>query len=457
MHESITSQPTILRILFFMGVFLLLADSTRAWDEVTHAYITEMVIEEIRIPELQQLLEKNKAEFLSGCWFTDSYQYTENRIDALNPHHLDAYANAYLNYLELPEIRQQENYEKLVALFFGSIAHTTEDFWLDNILYQYPRTIGEDLSGDVYNGVVTINKFNYLDKKVIPYFPANDLFAMYTNAGMLESAFDTQEKFEKVFGRLINKQYEQLRLLKLLSFLASKQVQNEIPWMSANIKTAPGGMLSCAKNTARYMEALWMNLHGQKSASVLNTEFSPLDNRLGLLLSLPHSLPESDQLEILVQNDKQETLTGSIKAYSFGGTRSNLVNLVYLFDNNQKMDAGFYSVSISLLNSEMDPFSSHFEVPGIDPANYTTQQPHPFFATLGAGIFLFILCLGIGGLFWGVSGVDPFIRAVKQPTPIALPLWSRIMQTGLQGLGIMVWGLGIYILLTRGWLVVLNV
>ena len=137
------------KLILLAGILVISINALKAWDEVTHAFITAKIIELIRIQELKTLLENNKEEFLSGCWFTDSYQYTEHRINSLNPHYLDIYANAYLSYLQKSEVREQENYEQLVALFFGSVAHTTEDFWLDNILYRYPSLIGENINGDM--------------------------------------------------------------------------------------------------------------------------------------------------------------------------------------------------------------------------------------------------------------------------------------------------------------------
>ena len=447
-------MKTKLIIIAILG--LLASTYTMAWDEVTHSFMTDKIIQEIRIPELQQLLEQNKNEFLSGSWYTDTYQYTPNRHETLNPHNLDVHCNAYVNYLQKEEVKKQDNYEQLVALLLGSLAHTTEDFWLDNILYKYPQTIGEDITGDTYNGVISLHKFHYLKKKVKPYFPANDLLTMYKDAGLLEQSYDTPRKFDKLYKQLITKQYEQLRLLKLLSFLASNQVQNRSPWMSANILTVTGGMLSCVNNSSRYLEAVWEVLNNQPTQGILNAEYSPLDNRLGLLVSFPLSVMNEDQLDLVVLNDEQDTIPGSVSAFSFGGTRTNLVTLVYKFDNDSVFKRGNYTVTTKAKGENTINYSAPFIASTKGMVTDYPQKPKTLLETIGAGLYLFMLCLGLAGVFWGLSAIYPFIWATKKKKG-SLPMFAVLLQKGLQLVGIVIFVFGIYLLFTKGWLVVMNV
>jgi hypothetical protein len=220
--------------------------------------------------------------------------------------------------------------------------------------------------------------------------------------------------------------------------------------------TAPGGMLSCARNSARYLEAVWLALHGKyKDVQVMNSEFSPLDNSLGLLIWSDQPV-DQNQLKIIVQNSKHDTVAGSVKAFSYGGTLTNLVTLVYQFDDNGEIEEGKYHASIGRNNSGANLFNISFDINHNSQGIQEPQKPVSRFRTMGTGLFLFILCLGLAGAFWGLSGLHPFIWTSRKQN-MAIPLWSRILQRGLQGIGITLLGFGLYVLFTRGWLVVLNV
>jgi hypothetical protein len=401
-------------------------------------------------------LERNKNEFLSGSWFTDTYQYTHNRYENLNPHNLSVHCDAYLNYLQQDEVKQQHNYEQLAAFLFGSLAHTTEDFWLDNLLYDYPKTIGENVTGDTYNGVMSIKKFGYLCQKVIPFFPSEDLYKMYTNAGIFNPVDFTPEEFKKHYKALISKQYEQLRMLKFLSFLASNQVQNKSPWMTANIMTVTGGMLSSVNNSARYLEYVWEKLNNIQKEGVLNVEYSSVTRLLGVLVAYPDLLPNSDSLDIIITNSKQDTIKGGITAYSKGGTITNLVIVVYQLTNDVLNSNEEYNAILLPKNSTNPTYRFLFR-PNYDniKANYPLK-PVSNLSTFRSGLFLFIICLGLGGVFWGFPGLFTLTQhsghKVKDLTNVRY--WLKMF---LQLVGILILSVGIYLLLTKGWLVVMNV
>jgi hypothetical protein len=440
----------VISLIFFSNMAM-------AWDEVTHGFMTDKIIDEIKVPELKQLLERNRNEFLSGSWLTDTYQYTHKRYETLNSHNLDIHCNAYLNYLQKEEVKQQPNYEQLVAILLGSMAHTTEDFWLDNILYEYPKSIGEKVTGDTFNGVIAIKKNGYLCKKVKRYFPANDMYAMYKDANLLEPDYDTPEKFSTLYEKWSSKQYEQLMLLKFLSFLASNQVQNKSPWMSANLMTVTGGMLSSVNNSARYIEAVWKKFHNVTVEGLLNVEYSGLDSRLGLLVSFSHPITNQDSLAVYVVDSKLDTLKGAINAFSFGGTKTNLINLVYKFQSDSVLLQNNEYVVILHPTNTVNP-EMRFSFKAITDTIITDypQKPKSFFSTLGAGLFLFIICTGIGGILVGISGLFSFIPAIRNKRS-KYTVINRVFYRVFLFAGVLIILLGIYLFVTKGWLVILNV
>lgn len=445
------------RTLLLAISFFFISTIAMAWDEVTHGFMTDKIIGEIKIPELKQLLERNKNEFLSGSWLTDTYQYTHNRNETLNPHNLDIHCNAYIAYLQKEEVQEQANYEKLVALLLGSLAHTTEDFWLDNILYDYPKSIGDSVTGDTYNGVIAINKFGYLCKKVKRYFPANDMYTMYKDTNLLEPDYETPEKFEAYYSVWAAKQYEQLRLLKLLSFLASNQVQNESPWTSANILNAPGGMLSSVNNSARYLENVWKRLHNLPVEGLLNAEYSGLDSRLGMLVSFSHPIENQDSLEVYVVDSKQDTLKGTINAFSFGGTKTNLINLVYKFNSNSALPRNSeYVVILHPANAINPDLKTSFKATNGKVITNYPLKPKSFLSTLGAGLFLLLICMGLGGIFYGISGLFSFYPAVRNKRQ-KYSVVNRVFYRIFQFVGVLIILTGFYLFMTKGWLVILNV
>jgi hypothetical protein len=446
-----------IKILSLIAGLLFLSTMGMAWDEVTHSFMTDKVIGEIKIPELKDLLQRNRDEFLSGSWLTDTYQYTHNRCEVLNPHNLYIHCNAYLNYLQKEEIRQQANYEKLVALFFGSMAHTTEDFWLDNILYDYPKSIGENVTGDTFNGVISISKFGYLTKKVKPYFPFDDMYQMYKDAGLLESDYLDKVKFREHYIQLIAKQYEQLRLLKFLSFLASNQVQNKSPWMSNNIMTTTGGMLSCVNNTARYLESIWQMLHQNEVGKIVNVAYSGFSNRLGVTVAFPYAVQCADSLNITVTGSKKDTIRGEITAFNYGGTKTNLVTLVYSFKKNSTLGVHEnYLISLRPKNDIHQPLDYSFKPEDSVIKTSSTITAKSWISTLGTGFFLFFICLGLAGIFWGLPGIFILRRSVKNEKS-----YKSALSVGIIGIfmliGVVILLLGIYLLITKGWIVIMNV
>jgi hypothetical protein len=283
------------------------------------------------------------------------------------------------------------------------------------------------------------------------------MYTMYKDMNLLEPDYDTPEKFKAFYDSWAAKQYEQLRLLKLLSFLASSQVQNKSPWTSANLFNAPGGMLSSVNNSARYIESVWQKLHGIQVDGLLNVEYSGLDNRLGMLVSFSHPITNQDSLEVFVVNSKQDTLKGTIIAFGFGGTKTNLINLVYKFKSDSVLHQNNeYSVILHPMNAINPDLKTSFKASkGRISENYL-QQPKSFLSTLGAGLFLFIICIGLGGLFLGISGLFscyPVVRNRRRKYSVVNRVFYRIFQFA----GVLIFLFGIYLFVTKGWLVILNV
>ena len=83
-----------------LTILTSLSIQLNAWDEVTHAYMTNMIPDLVKDAELKKLLQNNLDEYMYGCWYTDTYQYTDDRINTLNAHIISTYGQAFMNYLQ---------------------------------------------------------------------------------------------------------------------------------------------------------------------------------------------------------------------------------------------------------------------------------------------------------------------------------------------------------------------
>ncbi|NQU55216.1 MAG: hypothetical protein HQ522_22080 [Bacteroidetes bacterium] len=422
-----------------------------AWDEVTHAYMTNMIPELIKDAELKQLLQNNLDEYIYGCWYTDTYQYTNNRISSLNPHYIATYGKAFMNYLQKKEIVQQNNYEQLVALYLGSLSHLLEDFWYDSNLNKYQKTKNDKYKGDSKHGAFVAKQNGYLMLKVKRYFPKEDLFNMYKDAGMLQPEFDTIDKFEKLLNAWSNHQYLLLRSLKFINFLGGNQMYNESLWTAGNLKEINGGMQNSAKVAAIFIEEVWKNMRQKQTPKILHADYFEFENKIALLTSVPVNIEDIPIEKIFLLNGSKDTITGSIKQFEHNDRKKGITKYAISFYPAQELKKGeIYNLIVKTNDLFSESFNYKFQ-----PGTYIEKlaKPKPFLSTIGLGLFGFVPILAFAGLFFGIGGIIRFNWSGKnenQKLPVSLFAAQKILQL----ISVLILLFGFYVLATKGTIII---
>lgn len=429
-----------------LTVCVFLSFQLKAWDEVTHAYMTKMIPDLVTDPTLKHLLRNNPDEFVYGCWYTDTYQYTDNRINTLNPHIISKYGAAFLNYLQKEEVKQQDNYEKLVALYLGSLSHIIEDFWYDSNLNKYQKTKKDKYTGDSKHGAFVIKQHNYLTLKVKRYFPEEDLFKMYSDAGMLEQEYDTIGKFVEIIDSWSNQQYLMLRSLKLINFLAGNQMYNESLWTAGNLNEINGGMENCAEVAAKFIEASWNELNQNSIPKILHADYFEFENKIAVLTSGTTILSEISADMVYIVNSANDTIHGKLKQVDHPDNKKGIAEYAFSFLPSENLQKGTSCKFQVNLKDNTNPFIYSFQA-----GNYIEKmaEPKPFLTTMGLGIFGFIPLVAIAGLLFGIAGIIRFnwnYQHENRKLPVSLQTISKMLYLA----SIMVLLFSIYVLVNRG-------
>jgi hypothetical protein len=438
-----------LRLLIFLTI-LGSTTQTKAWDEVTHAYMTQMIPDLVKDAELKNLLQNNLDEYVYGSWYTDTYQYTgskTNRINTLNPHYIATYGKAFQNYLQKEDVIQQANYDKLVALYLGSLSHLLEDFWYDSNLSKYQKTKDDKYKGDSKYGTFVAKQHGYINLKVRPYFPKEDLFKMYQEAGMIEEEYDSLEKFEELLNAWSDHQYLLLRSLKLVNFLAGNQMYNGSPWTAGNLKEIKGGMINSAEVTAIFIEEVWNSIKQKQEPKILHTDYFEFDNKIAFLTSVPINIDELSGNDLFLLNNSKDTICGKIKQFEHNDKKKGITKYTVSFYPEEELKTGnTYTFRVKANNIFPSPFSYTFKT-----GTYieTLAKPKPFLSTIGLGVFGFIPLLALAGLLFGMAGIIRFNWTYKKRYK-KLPLIHLTILRILQLTSVLVLAYGFYVLATRG-------
>ena len=417
-----------------------------AWDEVTHAFMTRMIPELVKDQELKKLLQKNLDDFVYGCWFTDTYQYTDNRVNSMNPHIIADYGPAFFNYLQKEDVKKQDNYERLVALYLGSLAHLLEDFWYDSNLNHYQKTKPDGYIGDSKHGAFVVKQHGYLNLKVKRYFPKKDLFNMYKEAGMLQEEFDTPEEFENMFNEWSNQQYLLLRSLKFINFLAGNQMHNQSLWTAGNLRTISGGMENSAEVAAKFVEASWKKLKNETTPLFIHADYFYFDNKIAVLASTP--ILEKDIAEVALLKSSGDTIQGSFTQFVHPDKKKGITRYAFSFFPEKELTTG--EAYRLIINNKSNPFTFDFTPVG---NQEKLAEKKPFLSTVGMGIFGLIPMLAIGGLFFGIAGINRVNWSYKHGLR-RMPVLKKIFNLLMNLAGYAAIGVGIYLLVTKGALII---
>lgn len=249
------------------------APGARAAGGNLHIFMSELALDQVRDPELKQLLSENKNILLWASWFPDSGYAGGNTYGEYS--HWTPFLDGYLDYIRDTVGAEDPDFPALAAHLMGAAAHSIQDQAFDHIFLEKTRErdgrgqelldFGLDLVclADHSRDALDIAERVYADPDL--YTPVAHLGRVYETLGA---------DFEQVERQIIRGQ----RLLamalsgeKLIYTLRHNTIRAQSPWAAAHYYDAPGGVLHNARITAAYWDALWTRLKGARA------EFSVID------------------------------------------------------------------------------------------------------------------------------------------------------------------------------------
>jgi len=438
-----------MRTLIISITILFCTLTSTAWDEVTHAYMTQMIPELVKDPELKTLLQHNISEFTYGCWYTDIYQYTNNkieRISALNPHRLAMHNAAFVPYLQNPAVQKQANYQKLLALYLGSLAHIAEDLWYDNNLNPYQKLKTDRMKGDSKHGAFVAKQFGYTSIKVKRYLPYKELFKIYDEAGQLTPKIDTPEKFELLMDRWSRNQYKKLTALKFLNFIGGNLFFNSSPWTAANLKDAPGGMLNAAEVAAKMVENAWLRINGKQVPLIIHAQYMWPVGSMSFMLSNPDAGKMLNHYSWNVFDNKGDTIRGNLHS-KLGNNMVGIFKPLETFNEGEQYTLVFRNDSDNKILAF--PFTPRFD----QKMDLRMAEKKPWYKTMGLGLFGFIPLFALSLMFFGIGGIIRFRWSAKQRDK-KMPTRLIIAKIFFRTIGIIAFAGAIYVFVNKGWIIV---
>lgn len=443
-------------------VGLLLAVSAAmtafAWDEVTHAYMAQMAIDQVTDAELRELLSANDDLVRFGSWFPDWGQYGDHPFD--NGSHREVLA-AYFAYVSRPEVRAQENWPELIAHFMGAYAHIVEDFFLDSTVYTYMRELDNGLSNDMGNGIMNIRLHGYLGIKVDAAYPYDDLERVYESIGYFDRDALDPADFRARIDKHTKVQFLQMRGLKLLSFLASDYIQSLMPWGAAHMYDAPGGVVDCTFATARVWDALWDELHGRPAPLFVHSlpadggEIPSPDNESmygRVTLVAAHAIdPQKLTSESMrLTNDRGRVIAGEVTLYPYHRDSDRYADLAVQFVPEEALEPGrAYRLDVApgdygvFQTARTDAYTLNFTGAGLPDTSASARR-----FGFRTGVFLLLILAGIGGVVFGLPGVLALRRSLRggeMPRSVVM----LVVRRATEALGVVVAGVGVAMLVTR--------
>ena len=412
------------RIRFFFLLpalmWMLTAQYGFPCDEVTHAYMTKTAIGLVEGQDLRDLLERHTEIVKFGSWLPDWGQYIDHPFADLS-HEADPFLYAFLDYLVRPDVRREEEYPRLVALFLGTAAHIIQDQYYDTLFLETLKLVDSGISGDMEMGIINIARHGYLRLRVEPYLPVYDLAEVYAAAGGFETAGIDPGTFARDLGAGVRMQFLQLRALKLLSFLSSGLMAREMPWGSRNVMDAPGGIRDVARVTARYWESLWQQLSGMspplivtaypaRGGSLATADSGMPSGRVTLVGSRVLSPTAFAEEAVSYIEGDGSVVRGLITGTGSGPSVPEMQGALVLQcvpmepldrarDYLLHIRSGAYGTGGERL---LRPFRLPFSIPTDDPGGGFVGRGMFTLSRYALGVFLCVFCMAIGSVLFGV-------------------------------------------------------
>lgn len=258
-----------------------------------HIFMSELALEQVRDPELKQLLEKHRDIVLWASWYPDSGYAGGNTYGEYS--HWTPFLDGYLDYIHDTAGQNHQDYGFLVAHLLGAAAHSIQDQAFDHILLlktqemdghgQELLDFGLDLVGMADHKRNLLKLSALVERNPTKYTPVAHLLRVYDalNAG-----------FERL-DRQIPKGQRLLAMAmggeKIVHAMRHQDIREQSPWAAANYYQAPGGVLHNARITAAYWESLWKRLKGDRAGFFV---FDVFPYNGGAVLSLNNNTVDAD-------------------------------------------------------------------------------------------------------------------------------------------------------------------
>lgn len=317
---SVMEQPMkiINNILLLVLVTISMGISNLLYGSggTIHMYVADEAMDKyITIPELKNLLQKQRDAVRAGSWYPDG-GYFLDRFKSNDPTHFGEIAHwaefleYYLHHIRDNYHSQDEEYDSVVAHFLGAASHSMEDQLVDNSFFNltleadgYHQQLG-DVGYDVF--AITDHKRWY----TLPHWftPTSDLVEVYDK---MDVDTDRMAESIKKASALLRLSIHSERAMAL----SLPYYQKKLRWGRRLFYSAPTGLAARARIIARYWEALWRRLHHEESRFFIG------------------SFPAGGHVAM---TGKRQSLGSRIHAiFSRGIDRTSLTaNTIYLQDQN---------------------------------------------------------------------------------------------------------------------------
>lgn len=245
----------------------------------THGWMAVEAIDEVGDPGLQELLETHQEQVRSGAMFPDIGYLSPNTYG--EEAHWQRFVDAYVDLIAArtdcgPDLSDPDGpCADMIAHAFGIAAHGMGDEVWDWLF----EPNGPDRDEYYTNGLPTANEggaetqmdlvavgVHGVPRPVIPPIPdVPTVLQAFTDSGfsgVTEAQFAAVPLAGVVWD--VETQWASEHLAGVLAAM---------PWMSANMVTAPGGVDFAATAIAGYWDSLWGRLHGAQPATEVSITY----------------------------------------------------------------------------------------------------------------------------------------------------------------------------------------
>lgn len=273
-----------------------------------HIFMSELAMEQVRDPELKQLLEEYRDVALWASWYPDSGYPGGNTYGEYS--HWTPFLDGYLDYIRDTAGPSDPDYRFLAAHLLGAAAHSIQDQAFDHILLVKTQEVdghGQELLDFGLDLVAMVDHKRYLfkvsskvERNPTIYTPVAHLLRVYGTLGVDFKRLDRQiPRGQRLLAMAMGGE-------KIVHGMRHESIREASPWASANYHEAPGGVLHNARITAAYWESLWKRLKGDRAGFYV---FDTFPYGGGAVLSLNNNTVDADVTVFFSRRYDNATIT----------------------------------------------------------------------------------------------------------------------------------------------------